>query len=415
MNHFLSRLITRHSPGMQEQQSGNGVSIVKPQIGSYFASQPFAAEQSWSDYEPAIADETETMVSSESDQSNDIVHAATRPSVVQQAANNTTQHTQPLSEGSRQSVSSHHQQQSVAEHAPAISKSPPVPPVKQTDHLTSANVSGEILTPANSRQPPATPSFTVREGLDEPDGISELSVTEQPGKVKPASVATSVREQNEKAAATTVAEPAVQAETPRRMRRAVPVQHNTPQTQSQRLVSAAPDSPAAPIIEPKIVKQMSASPLRETTSSVPGYTESVDMLVPEEGTRSEIVQQHTRQTIVTTSRQVTRPPRRGNQTHGEMITEQSISMGAEQHRSSARFADETPDNSIIQVNDFKTAVVTQPPQTDNTPPTINVSIGRIEVRAPAPAPVETRPAYQPQRRGPTLSLSDYLKSRGGGK
>jgi hypothetical protein len=46
-------------------------------------------------------------------------------------------------------------------------------------------------------------------------------------------------------------------------------------------------------------------------------------------------------------------------------------------------------------------------------PTIKVTIGRVDVRAimtPAPA---ARPA--PARRGPSLSLDDYLKQRGGGR
>ncbi len=48
------------------------------------------------------------------------------------------------------------------------------------------------------------------------------------------------------------------------------------------------------------------------------------------------------------------------------------------------------------------------------PPTIRVTIGRIEVRAQGQEKSRPRPASpQPERRGPGLSLADYLKQRGG--
>jgi hypothetical protein len=55
----------------------------------------------------------------------------------------------------------------------------------------------------------------------------------------------------------------------------------------------------------------------------------------------------------------------------------------------------------------------KPGATPEPPPTIQVHIGRVEVRAimsPAPPP---RP--KPPRRGPTLSLDEYLKQRNGGQ
>jgi hypothetical protein len=54
---------------------------------------------------------------------------------------------------------------------------------------------------------------------------------------------------------------------------------------------------------------------------------------------------------------------------------------------------------------FNAAFVTHDPE-----PVVNVTIGRIEVRAVPPQPGATRPRSQ----GPTpLSLEDYLKQRGG--
>jgi len=50
------------------------------------------------------------------------------------------------------------------------------------------------------------------------------------------------------------------------------------------------------------------------------------------------------------------------------------------------------------------------PEVSPHPPTIRVTIGRVEVQAvmpPAPTPVYAPPA----RREPTLSLKDYLKQR----
>jgi len=41
---------------------------------------------------------------------------------------------------------------------------------------------------------------------------------------------------------------------------------------------------------------------------------------------------------------------------------------------------------------------------------VQVSIGRIEVRAPSPAPLPARGA-RPTPAGPQLSLADYLKAR----
>jgi len=55
------------------------------------------------------------------------------------------------------------------------------------------------------------------------------------------------------------------------------------------------------------------------------------------------------------------------------------------------------------------AAVTQ--QRQPGPPTIHVTIGRVEVRAVPPPPVATRPQ---RPTGPRLSLDDYLKLRAGG-
>lgn len=47
-------------------------------------------------------------------------------------------------------------------------------------------------------------------------------------------------------------------------------------------------------------------------------------------------------------------------------------------------------------------------------PTIRVSIGRVEVRAIMP-PAPSAPRTKPERRGPTLSLDEYLQQRHGGQ
>lgn len=49
------------------------------------------------------------------------------------------------------------------------------------------------------------------------------------------------------------------------------------------------------------------------------------------------------------------------------------------------------------------------------PPTIHVTIGRIEVRAATPAPPAAPAPVRTQRAVPTLSLEDYLKQRNGGQ
>ena len=48
--------------------------------------------------------------------------------------------------------------------------------------------------------------------------------------------------------------------------------------------------------------------------------------------------------------------------------------------------------------------------TASAEPTVNISIGRVEIRAsaPAPAPAQARPQTRPQ-----LALGDYLAQRGG--
>jgi hypothetical protein len=56
----------------------------------------------------------------------------------------------------------------------------------------------------------------------------------------------------------------------------------------------------------------------------------------------------------------------------------------------------------------------QQPEAD-APSVVRVTIGRVDVRAvmsPAPA---APPAQRPARKGPSLSLEDYLKERDGGR
>jgi hypothetical protein len=53
------------------------------------------------------------------------------------------------------------------------------------------------------------------------------------------------------------------------------------------------------------------------------------------------------------------------------------------------------------------------PSAQETAPTIKITIGRVDVRAVMPTPPAPRPASA--RRGPSLSLEDYLKQRDGGK
>ncbi len=67
------------------------------------------------------------------------------------------------------------------------------------------------------------------------------------------------------------------------------------------------------------------------------------------------------------------------------------------------------------------AIVARPARADQArvsappPPTIRVSIGRIEVRANVQEPPQPRPTgHRPVRRQPALSLTDYLKQREGG-
>jgi hypothetical protein len=65
---------------------------------------------------------------------------------------------------------------------------------------------------------------------------------------------------------------------------------------------------------------------------------------------------------------------------------------------------------------FQTAPRSAPPSVASQPaattePTIHVTIGRIEVRATSPAPA-ARPKSAP---APTMSLDDYLRTRGGGR
>jgi len=59
----------------------------------------------------------------------------------------------------------------------------------------------------------------------------------------------------------------------------------------------------------------------------------------------------------------------------------------------------------------------RPASRPESPPTIRVTIGRVEVRAvmpPAPEPAPTLGESAPPRHAPRLSLDDYLKQRSGG-
>ncbi|HEX8291579.1 MAG TPA: hypothetical protein VF570_07490, partial [Pyrinomonadaceae bacterium] len=51
--------------------------------------------------------------------------------------------------------------------------------------------------------------------------------------------------------------------------------------------------------------------------------------------------------------------------------------------------------------------------TPSTPPTIEVNIGRIEVRAVTP-PAAPAPPTRERREPPKMSLDDYLRAQGGG-
>jgi hypothetical protein len=62
-----------------------------------------------------------------------------------------------------------------------------------------------------------------------------------------------------------------------------------------------------------------------------------------------------------------------------------------------------------QVTPHTTPIATQPAATE--PPTIHVTIGRIEVRATPPAAATKRSTHSSS----TLSLDDYLRAREGGK
>ena len=54
------------------------------------------------------------------------------------------------------------------------------------------------------------------------------------------------------------------------------------------------------------------------------------------------------------------------------------------------------------------------PELPSSPPTVRVTIGRVEVRAILP-PTSPPPRIPPARRGPALSLDDYLKQRNEGQ
>jgi hypothetical protein len=54
------------------------------------------------------------------------------------------------------------------------------------------------------------------------------------------------------------------------------------------------------------------------------------------------------------------------------------------------------------------------PEPSSSPATVRVTIGRVEVRA-VPPPESFPPSASPARRGPALSLDDYLKQRNEGQ
>jgi hypothetical protein len=58
---------------------------------------------------------------------------------------------------------------------------------------------------------------------------------------------------------------------------------------------------------------------------------------------------------------------------------------------------------------IKAAAIVPPPQQAEMTPTIQVTIGRIEIRATT----ASTPA-QPRQTGPRLSLDEYLRRRNGG-
>jgi hypothetical protein len=96
-------------------------------------------------------------------------------------------------------------------------------------------------------------------------------------------------------------------------------------------------------------------------------------------------------------------------------TQTRAADGAEAGTQQQAQASQTPVVAQRQDNGTKKSAQAFPVETAETSPTINVSIGRVDVRAiisPQPAaPAERPPA---QKRG-TLSLDEYLKQRSGGR